>query len=359
MAKIRVLVVDDSAVVRRVVSDVLSADPDLEVVGTAPDGRVALLKIAHRNPDVVTLDVEMPEMDGLEVLSTLRRERPELPVIMLSSLTERGAEVTLDCLHRGATDYVMKPSGVLTPQETADRLRADLIPRIKLFARRPSPPPAPRVPAVPGPAPRPRPQRVDLVVVGASTGGPKALPELLSVLTESFPVPILVVQHMPPVFTKTFAERLDGLLRLRVRQAASGELLRGGCVRIAPGDFHLEVRREGPEFRLLVHDGPMENSCRPSVDPLFRSAARACGPAALGIVMTGMGRDGLAGSRDLRAAGGAVLAQDAASSSIWGMPGAVAEAGLADALLSPAELGAEVVRRVQAFRGLPPGGAKP
>jgi two-component system chemotaxis response regulator CheB len=356
MPKIRVLVVDDSAVVRRIVSDVLADDPALEVVATAPNGRIALQKILQLNPDAVTLDVEMPEMDGLEVLRILRRERPDLPVIILSSLTERGAAVTLDCLHRGACDYVLKPSGVLNSLESAERLRADLVPRIKLFCRKLGPPTTRRV-VVPPEAPVRAQERVELVVIGASTGGPKVLPELLSVLPPTFPVPILVVQHMPPVFTRTFAERLDGMLALRVREASSGETVQGGCIRIAPGGFHLEVQRQAGDLRLAVHEGPMENSCRPSVDPLFRSAARACGAGTLGVVMTGMGRDGLGGSREVRAAGGVVLAQDAVSSAIWGMPGAVVEAGVADAVLPPADLGSEIVRRVQALRI--PGGPKP
>jgi two-component system chemotaxis response regulator CheB len=359
MGKIRVLVVDDSAVVRRIVSDVLSADPSLDVVSTASNGKIALQKVVQLNPDIVTLDVEMPEMDGLEVLRILRRERPDLPVLVLSSLTERGAAVTLDCLYRGASDYVTKPSGVLNALETAERLRAELIPRIKLFSRRLGPPTTRRVVLPPDAPPRTPEKRVDLVVIGASTGGPKSLPELLSSLPQSFPIPILVVQHMPPVFTRTFAERLDALLPLRVREAASGETIQGGCVRIAPGGFHLELRREGSELRTVVHEGPLENSCRPSVDLLFRSAARACGGATLAVVMTGMGRDGLGGSREIRAAGGAVLAQDAASSAIWGMPGAVVEAGIADAVLPPAALGSELVRRIQAFRSGAPGGSTP
>jgi two-component system chemotaxis response regulator CheB len=359
MGRIRVLVVDDSAVVRRLVSDVLAGEPSIEVVATAPNGTIALEKIRQLRPEVVTLDVEMPEMDGLEVLSVLRRERPMLPVIVLSSLTERGAAVTLDCLHRGASDYVTKPTGVTSAAQAAERLRAELVPRIKLFCPRHGPPTTRRVVAPPAAALAAPEQRLDLVVIGASTGGPKVLPELLGALPPSFPVPILVVQHMPPVFTRTFAERLDQLLPLRVREAVSGEVVEGGCVRIAPGGLHLEARREGAQLRLLVHDGPMENSCRPSVDPLFRSAAKAFGPAALAVVLTGMGRDGVAGCREVRASRGTVLVQDPASSVIWGMPGAVVDAGEADAVLTPAELGLELARRAQAFRPAAPGTPAP
>jgi two-component system chemotaxis response regulator CheB len=359
MRKIRVLVVDDSSVVRRIVSDVIASDPGLEVAGTAPNGKIALLKIEQSSPDAVTLDVEMPEMDGLSTLASIRRLRPTLPVIMLSSLTERGAAVTLDCLYQGASDYVTKPSGVMNPAETAQRLREQLLPRIRLFGARPAAAAAPR-PAAPRPTVHRRGlRRVDLIVVGASTGGPKALPEMLASLPATFPLPILVVQHMPPLFTRTFADRLDSMLSLRTREAVSGETLRGGCVRIAPGGMHLEVERERGEFRLLLHEGPMENSCRPSLDPLFRSASRAGGANVLGVVLTGMGRDGVEGCRDLCSAGGAVIAQDPQSSVIWGMPGAVVEAGLAEEVLPPRELGREIARRAGIGRSAPKEGAAP
>ena len=357
MTKIRVLVVDDSGVVRRLVCGVVSGDPALEVVGTAPNGKIALQKIAETHPDVITLDVDMPEMDGLATLTEIRKQHPSLPVIMLSSLTERGAATTLECLYRGASDYVTKPIHTQDVEEAAKVLSEALLPRIKVFSlRRVDGGPAARwiVPARHAGIPA-HPQQVGVVVIGASTGGPNALPELLAPFPEDFPIPILIAQHMPPLFTRTLAERLDGLLALRVKEAESGEKVRGGDVRLAPGDFHLELQRQELDLGLILHQGPQENSCRPSVDVLFRSAASCAGAGALGVVLTGMGRDGLRGASEIRAAGGRILAQDEASSVVWGMPGAVAAAGLADTLLPPRELGLEIVRRVRESRGAPAG----
>jgi two-component system chemotaxis response regulator CheB len=339
MAKTRILVVDDSALVRRLVSDVLSSEPDLEVIGTAPNGRIALAKIRQSRPDAVTLDVEMPEMDGLATLQELRRAYPLLPVIMLSSLTERGAAATLDCLLLGATDYVTKPSGPSAAQALKDELAAKIRAVVPGAS---SPPPAPvrrDLPAVRDGSAVP-----EVVVVGASTGGPNALTELLTGLG-GIPVPILVVQHMPPLFTRMLAERLAAKTGLRVREAADGEAAQAGVVHVAPGDFHLEVADARTPGRLRLHQGPAENSCRPSVDVLFRSAAKAFRSAVLGVMLTGMGQDGLRGAREVREAGGRILVQDEATSVVWGMPGAVARAGLADDVLPPSLLRQEVLRR--------------
>jgi two-component system chemotaxis response regulator CheB len=352
MDRIRVLVIDDSAVARRVISDLLAEDPAIEVAGTAAHGRVALAKIPQLKPDLVTLDLEMPEMDGLQMLAVLRKDHPALPVIVLSSMTARGAAITLESLTLGARDYITKPAGFGAAEaESARReMQHQLIARIKAFARPGTVRSTPvRVREVEAPAFRraeesPR-SAVKIVVVGASTGGPNALAEVLSAFGGPLAVPLLIAQHMPPVFTRALAERLADRTKLRVEEARDGQVPVPGLVLIAPGDFHMEVRREGLGEHLSIRQGAPENGCRPSVDVLFRSAADAYGPGVLGIVLTGMGHDGLKGGERIRAAGGRLLVQDEASSVVWGMPGAVARAGLAEDAFAPAWMGREIARR--------------
>ena len=366
----RVLITDDAVVVRRLVSDVLSAVPTIDVVGTAPNGRIALQKIPQVAPDIVILDVEMPEMDGIETLTAIRAEHPDLPVVMFSTLTERGAATTLEALMRGANDYVTKPANVGSVAEAMERVRAELVPRIhalcgldsRTLGRAASPVRPVRVgvpsaapSARPRPAVRPRttstPARVDLVVVGVSTGGPNALAEIVPALPSDLPVPVVIVQHMPPMFTRLLAERLDTHSGLAVREAAGGEHLDPGQGWIAPGDRHLEVRADpAGGARLVVHDGPRENSCRPAVDVLFRSAAQVIGRHALGVVLTGMGHDGRRGSEDLVAEGAQVIVQDEVTSVVWGMPGAVAAEGLASAVVPLDRMAAAIVERVAVGR---------
>lgn len=351
MNRIRVLVVDDSVVVRRLVSEVLAADPRLEVVGSAANGRVALAKIPMLNPDLVTLDVEMPVMDGLETLEHLRAEHPRLPVIMFSTLTERGTSATLDALERGASDYVTKPANVGSVTASMEAVRAQLVPRIvALCARRlPSVGAAVR-PTTGAPALRRAAEahgRLDVLAIGASTGGPDALTHLLTALPPSLPVPVVVVQHMPPVFTRQFADRLDHRCALPVREATAGEVLRPGEVLVAPGDHHLRLRRAGTDVVTTLDQGTPENYCRPSVDVLLRSASEVYGGHALGIVLTGMGADGARGSADLAAAGGTVYVQDEATSVVWGMPGAVVAAGAAARVLPLSEIAPAVLARLR------------
>ena len=366
MRPVRVLLVDDSVVIRRVVGDVIKDAPGVELAGTAPNGRIGLAKIGQLVPDVVVLDVEMPEMDGLATLTALRADWPRLPVIMFSTLTDRGAAVTLDALLRGADDYVTKPSHTGGLHEAQARVQAELVPKIKLLGNRgggPAPRPGSGAP-VPRRAPTPLPgraapaapaariptaartdRRIDAVVIGVSTGGPNALAEITPALPADLPVPVVVVQHMPPMFTRLLAERLDTRSGLRIAEAAGGETLTPGSMWIAPGDHHLVVRGgPGQPVRLALDDGPKENSCRPSVDPLFRSAATVWGPNLLAVVLTGMGRDGERGAARIREAGGTVVAQDEASSVVWGMPGAVVEAGLADAVMPLSGVANEIVR---------------
>jgi two-component system chemotaxis response regulator CheB len=350
MPKIRVLVVDDSAVIRRLVSDELAKDPDLEVAGTATNGKIALARLPQVNPDLVILDIEMPEMNGLETLRELRKTYRHLPVIMFSSLTERGATATLDALFLGATDYFTKPSSG-SVDASLEVIRTQLIPEIKALCAPAKPTSTvmpPRVPIASTGAPPVH--AVDVLAIGASTGGPNALAEIFLQLPADFPVPIVVVQHMPPTFTKLLAERLNAQSSIEVAEGTAGALLEPGHAFIAPGDHHMTVVRDGTARRLLIHQGPPVNSCRPAVDPLFRSIAEAYGAKALAVMLTGMGKDGMHGCELLREAGAQIVAQDEATSVVWGMPGAVARAGLADRVLPLSLIAGEIVKRVRARR---------
>jgi len=352
MAKIRILIVDDAVVVRRMLADCLAADPDIEIAGVAANGRIALSMIEQVNPQLVTLDIEMPVMDGLATLAAIRKLYPRLAVIMFSTLTERGATATFEALARGANDYVTKPANVGSVGAALQQIRDELIPKIKALCWRIAPAPAsvnpaPNIPARPRPEFKPASQRtVSIVGIGVSTGGPNALAALLPGLTRELPVPVAIVQHMPPLFTRLLAERLTLVSGFPTREGAAGELLRAGEIWVAPGAKHLMVERTNEEVCLRTHEGPLENSCRPAVDVLFRSIAAAYGARALVVILTGMGQDGLRGCEAIREAGGQVLAQDEASSVVWGMPGAVVAAGLADKVLPLSELAAEINRLV-------------
>lgn len=357
MSKIRVLLCDDAVVVRRLVSDVLANDPELEVAGTAANGRIALAKITQVNPDIMILDMEMPEMDGLQTLAELRKRHANLPVIMFSTLTQRGAAATLDALSLGASDYVTKPANVGSVSAAQQRIREELIPKIKTLCRRApvlSRAALPLEPKLPQIASNSRfagvVRRVDVLTIGVSTGGPNALAALLPSLPAGFPVPILIVQHMPPVFTKLLADRLAAQCDFPVREAAAGERVAGPGAWIAPGDYHLQAVREADGVYLKLQHGPPENSCRPAVDVLFRSVAAVFGANTLAVILTGMGQDGLRGCERIREAGGEILVQDEATSVVWGMPGFVARAGLADQILPLGQLGTEIIRRVQLGR---------
>ncbi|MEO0600249.1 MAG: chemotaxis response regulator protein-glutamate methylesterase [Myxococcota bacterium] len=338
-----VVLVDDSATILRIVGRALRKRTDIELVGLAREGKEALALVEQLSPEAVILDIEMPGMDGLETLAHLRKTHPLLPVVMFSSLTEPGARATFDAIASGASDYVLKPSSMsegleATMQTLGDKIVALVRTRRRLatlygFDERSA---SRRSASVPDPVPAPRPTRrfrPQLLLIGASTGGPQALGQLLPALPHPLPVPCLVVQHMPPMFTRQMASRLDQLCPVPVKEAAHGESLRPGEIWIAPGDYHLEVATRGADlWGRLTQDEP-ENSCRPAVDVLFRTGTQACGGNVLGVVLTGMGRDGLLGGKAIVAAGGRVLSQDAASCVVWGMPRAIEEAGLAHAVV--------------------------
>jgi two-component system, chemotaxis family, protein-glutamate methylesterase/glutaminase len=348
---IGVLICDDSQTIRSVLSTTLGADPDLRVAGAAVNGQACLDALAAAVPDIVLLDVEMPVMDGITALREIRRRHPRLPVIMFSSLTERGAKATVEALLAGANDYVAKPAGT-SPDDVAARIRGELITRIKaLVPRANAVPRAAAAPAAPRLVPSGRREPVRGVVIGVSTGGPSALAEALPPFVANAPVPVFIVQHMPAFFTGQLAERLAKICGVPVREATDGEAVARGDVVIARGGRHLELVEQGGTVRVRLTEGPPENSCRPAADVLFRSAARIWGGGTLGVVLTGMGRDGLAGARAIVAAGGSIIAQDEFSSVVWGMPGEVVRAGLADAVLPPAQIGVEVALRLNKRRG--------
>ncbi|MEO5988895.1 MAG: chemotaxis response regulator protein-glutamate methylesterase [Candidatus Eisenbacteria bacterium] len=363
-SSIRVLIVDDSVTVRQLVVDALSTDPELQVVGTAANGVLALSMLARTQPDCIVLDLDMPVMDGLEFLQRLRAGYPRLPVIVFSTLTTHGAESTLAAMWNGASDYVAKPQA--GDYDSALRqTRAELVYRIKAFAHRsrsaPSAPSAsasrtsagragqsgaapvqpfhatPATPAV----------RASLVAIGASTGGPRALVDILSAMPGDLEAPVLVVQHMPPLFTRHFADGLAAQCELVVREAEHGVVLEPGTVWIAPGDHHMTISRDGAMVRVWLDKDPHENACRPSVDPMLRSVARVHGAGALAVILTGMGSDGMLGCRAIREAHGQVVAQDEATSVVWGMPGSVVRAELAQAVLPVESIASEIVQRVR------------
>jgi len=360
---ISVLVADDSALVRRLVTGVLSEAPGIQVVGTAVNGEQALAKVDELRPDIVTLDIEMPVMDGLTAMRELRRRHPRLPVIMFSTLTKDGAAATLDALEAGASDYITKPTNSLSLTESLSEVRDQLIPRVRALTARRLPSRAATAPApAAGPAAAPatagaRPPRTrsnlvpQIVAIGSSTGGPDALAKVLGSLTVRPSVPVVVVQHMPPVFTNMLANRLDRLGPASVVEAEDGQLLAPGVVYIAPGGRHLEVQRRGAGTYTLLHDRDPENYSRPSVDVLFRSVAVAYPGSAVAVVLTGMGHDGRQGCERLGASGSLVVAQDQPTSVVWGMPGAVTEAGLADAVLPLPAIGQFISSKLTEPRG--------
>ncbi len=342
--RVRVLIIDDSVVARRLISQVLGEDAEIEVCGTASTAELALQKLPSLQPDLVTLDINMPGMSGLELLPILRERYPAMKVLMVSTLTIQGAASTMDALMLGASDYVSKPLEDISLNGALDHLRREIVPKVKqLAAPRPRARTALQTRAAAQPAllippvtSRPRARRegrYEILAVGVSTGGPTALAAFMAGFPLNFPLPIVIVQHMPPVFTRLLADRLSTLTGYRVVEATPGMALEPGKAIIAAGDHHMRIKRTAEGAQVVLDQGPQECSCRPSVDVLFRSVAEVYGSGAIATVLTGMGQDGLRGAEELKRAGAHVIAQDEGSSVVWGMPGAIAGAGLADEIL--------------------------
>jgi two-component system chemotaxis response regulator CheB len=351
-----VLVADDSVVARRIIVESLTDDPQIEVVGTAANGRIALTLVEQLKPDVVTMDLEMPVMDGIETVRAMRRRGDRCRIIMFSLISVHDAKKTFAALAAGANDFVTKPTSWVSGQGSVAGVAESLAPKIKALV--PNGRPSPSRSGAAGPDRRsaagirlaPWPQQgsggpARAVVLGTSMGGSDALLEVLASI-DRLPVPVLLVQHMPPIFTRQLADWLNRACMSTVLESVGGEELEPGHVYVAPGGHHLELKASARGARTVLHQGPPVNSCRPSVDTLFSSAARVYGADLLAVVLTGMGADGLAGSESVVAAGGRVLVQDEASSLVWGMPGAVAKAGFANQMLPLQQIGGAVVAAV-------------
>lgn len=363
---IRVMVVDDSSVIRGIVSRWVEASAEMVLAGAAVNGADAVKRAAALRPDIIILDIEMPEMDGITALPQLLKACPLTRVIMASTLTRRNAEISLKALSLGASDYVPKPTS-LGGGEAAEDFRRELMSRISALGRRRKPSPSgnpgkglvhgrPSDPGTgglrngAGPAAgsgktscqlqKPSSVPAQVLAIGSSTGGPQALVNVITALAADLNVPVLITQHMPPTFTAILAESIARTSGLKCIEAANGMMLERRCVYVAPGDYHMTIKGRGGPIEL--NQAPPENFCRPAVDPMFRSVAAAYGPLALGVVLTGMGSDGREGARAIVAAGGSVIAQDEESSVVWGMPGAVAHAGLASAIVPLDLVGAEI-----------------
>ncbi|MEK8033098.1 chemotaxis response regulator protein-glutamate methylesterase [Ideonella sp. DXS29W] len=359
MAKTRVVVVDDSALVRSLLAEIINRQPDMECIGTAADPFAAREMIRNLNPDVITLDVEMPRMDGIDFLSKLMRLRP-MPVLMVSTLTERGAEVTMRALELGAIDFVAKPKiGVADglkqlAEEITDKIRIASKAHVK---RAPATPaaatadaPAAGKPAAPPPSPLGRLSTEKIIFIGASTGGTEATKEVLINLPADAPA-VVITQHMPPGFTKSYAARLDTLCKIRVKEAVDGERILPGHAYIAPGGLHLSVERSGANYVARVRDGEPVNRHKPSVEVLFESAARVVGQNAFGIMLTGMGGDGAKAMRTMRDAGSYNYAQNESTCVVFGMPREAIQHGAAHEVLPLQDIAPHLMEKLRSMHG--------
>jgi two-component system chemotaxis response regulator CheB len=358
--RIRVMIVDDALVVRGLFGRWVEAEPDLELVASLRTGREAVSQVERADPDVVVLDIDMPELDGIAALPLLLAKKPGLVVIMASTLTRRNAEISLKALSLGAADYIPKPAAA-SEVTGAVTFRRDLIEKIRQLGLRSK---RMRLVSTRAAAPQAKPRPVVLeshnppivlrampatpprvLVIGASTGGPQALNTIVAQIAGVLErAPVLITQHMPPTFTAILAEHLAGLAKRPVREAVDGEEINAGTIYLAPGGKHMKVTRRDGIAVIAIDDGPLVNFCKPSVDPMFSSAAAVWGPKVLALVLTGMGADGLRGAQAIVAAGGSVMAQDEASSVVWGMPGQVANAGLCSAVLPLGEIAPQLKR---------------
>lgn len=352
---VRVLVVDDSAVIRGLISRWLEEDPGITVAGSAVNGRHAVT-IAQEKPfDVAILDIEMPEMDGLTALPLLVKAQPGLKVLMASTLTRRNAEISLKAMSLGAADYVPKPETMRDGKSPAE-FRTELIEKVKALG---TPAASKRAPGiVPRTATRtlasaapakitlraPSAVKPQVIAIGSSTGGPQALFEVVKVLAPALDLPVVITQHMPAAFTAILAEHIRKASGLACAEGKTGDVLKPRQVYVAPGGQHMLVERRNGQPTIVLSDAPPENYCKPAVDPMFRSLAAAYGSGVLGIILTGMGQDGREGGRAIVGAGGTILAQDEATSVVWGMPGAVAQAGLCSAVVPLAQIVPEVLK---------------
>ncbi|AIR71509.1 MULTISPECIES: protein-glutamate methylesterase/protein-glutamine glutaminase [Dickeya] len=348
MSKIKVLCVDDSALMRQIMTEIINSHPDMEVVATAPDPLVARDLIKKFNPQVLTLDVEMPRMDGLDFLEKLMRLRP-MPVVMVSSLTGKGSEITLRALELGAIDFVTKPQlgireGMLAYSELiAEKIR--MAAKARLPQRNATPAPTVLIPSTPLLSSE------KLIAIGASTGGTEAIRHVLQPLPPTSPA-LLITQHMPPGFTKSFAERLNKLCQITVKEAEDGERVLPGHAYIAPGARHLELARSGANYQVKLHDGPPVNRHRPSVDVLFHSVAQYAGRNAVGVILTGMGNDGAAGMLELHKAGAYTIAQNEASCVVFGMPREAIALGGVDEVVDLHQVSQRMLAQVSAGQAL-------
>ena len=358
----RVMLVDDSAVIRGLFRRTLEADPEITIVSSVSNGQLAIDALERRPVDVVVLDIEMPVMNGMAALPRILKVDPDVKVIMASTLTQENAAISMKALADGATDYIPKPTA-RHEIHSAEAFKRELVEKVKAlgFARRSKgrPPGAPRI-KVPQPdgsqpepaAPRravpeiklrtPSTVRPAILCIGSSTGGPPALMQLLAKLKDGFDLPILITQHMPKTFTAILAQQLQKVMERPCAEAIDGELIRNGGVYVAPGELHMVVEKGAAGNVLRLDDGPQENYCKPAVDPLLRSVAEVFGNQALVAILTGMGHDGLAGARNVVSAGGTLIAQDEATSVVWGMPGAVATAGICSAIIPLPDLAAQI-----------------
>ncbi len=369
---LRVVVADDSVLFRRAISDALGALPDVEVVGSAANGKLALQKVRDLKPDLLTLDLEMPEIDGLAVLDALRQSGSKMSVIVVSALTRRGGDMTLRALEKGAFDFITKPD-TAGPDESREAIRRELAPRLRALSNRvavrkllhhPAPVPAPTIASVPRPDPKPvhaglaeiagrmnrlvSPNRPEMVLIGVSTGGPNALARLMPQLPKDLGVPILIVQHMPPVFTLSLAESLAAKCGVKVREATHGDILAANTAYIAPGGRQMRLA-PGPDGSRVIQitDDPSENNCRPAVDYLFRSVATHFPGRAMAVILTGMGSDGTIGLRLLKRHNAFVIAQDEASCVVFGMPKAAVDAKVTDVILPLEAIAARITATVR------------
>lgn len=338
----RILVVDDSVVVRKALSDLIAGEPSLELAGTASNGSLGLTKLEQISCDLVVLDVEMPEMDGITAAARIREKWPRLPILMCSTLTARGADATLRALAAGATDYVAKPSA-MNGNDAMAAFATDFINKLKGLTehRRHAADPAPRkiVPLAAPTRTRTPPRKPAILAIGCSTGGPNALATVFANLPKDLGVPVVITQHMPPLFTRMLAERLTASSGIPVVEAAEGDVLEPNRAYVAPGDYHMTFRRDGVHIRVVLNQDPPENSCRPAVDVMFRSVAKLFGPDTIAAVLTGMGHDGAVGARYIAEAGGWIIVQDEKSCVVPSMPNSVVALGVHNETIELSRLG--------------------